>query len=59
MLHKLHLSTILKLQMVVLNVFNSNEILLQYLEKQPIEMLIEFIDAVLKHNGNNQTYKIE
>ncbi|KAH8386431.1 hypothetical protein KR093_000425 [Drosophila rubida] len=44
------LRDILEQQMAVLDVFNSNEILLQYLENQPIEMLLEFVGALLKHN---------
>ncbi|KAH8396072.1 hypothetical protein KR222_002674 [Zaprionus bogoriensis] len=44
------LRDILQQQIAVLQLFNSNEILLQYLEKQPIEMLIEFMGALLKHN---------
>lgn len=46
------LRDILQQQIAVLQVFNSHDILLQYLEKQPIEMLIEFIGALLKHNCN-------
>lgn len=46
------LRDILQQQIAVLEVFNSHEILLQYMEKQPIEMLIEFIGALLKHNCN-------
>ncbi|KRF80861.1 serine/threonine-protein kinase ATM [Drosophila virilis] len=41
------LRDILQQQIVVLDVFNSNDILLQYLEKQPIEMLLEFIGVLL------------
>lgn len=48
------LRDILQQQIDVLEVFNSHEILLQYMERQPIEMLIEFIGALLKHNCNIQ-----
>ncbi|XP_062138082.1 serine/threonine-protein kinase ATM [Drosophila sulfurigaster albostrigata] len=44
------LHDILAQQADILDVFNSNEILLNYLEKQPIEMLLEFIGLLLKHN---------
>ncbi|KAM8719535.1 hypothetical protein ACLKA7_005726 [Drosophila subpalustris] len=42
------LPEIVEQQMSVLDVFNSHELLLQYLEKQPIEMLIDFMGALLK-----------
>ncbi|XP_043070286.1 serine/threonine-protein kinase ATM [Drosophila grimshawi] len=41
---------ILDEQIAILEVFNSNEILLEYLEKQPMEMLLEFIGVLLKHS---------
>ncbi|XP_034478283.1 serine/threonine-protein kinase ATM-like [Drosophila innubila] len=53
------LRDILEQQIAVIDVFNSNEILLQYLEKQPIEMLLEFIGALLKHNCSARTDPIE
>lgn len=41
------LRDILQQQIGILDVFNSNDILLQYMEKQPIEMLLEFTGVLL------------
>ncbi|XP_017035887.1 serine/threonine-protein kinase ATM [Drosophila kikkawai] len=48
MLDESDLRDILRLQIAVLEVFKSNSILLNYLERQPIEMMVEFIGAALK-----------
>ncbi|KAH8244044.1 hypothetical protein KR032_012478 [Drosophila birchii] len=48
MLDESDLREILRLQIAVLEVFKSNSILLIYLEKQPIEMMVEFVGAALK-----------
>ncbi|KAH8280952.1 hypothetical protein KR054_005673 [Drosophila jambulina] len=48
MLDESDLREILRLQIAVLEVFKSNSILLNYLERQPIEMMVEFIGAALK-----------
>ncbi|XP_023036036.1 serine/threonine-protein kinase ATM [Drosophila willistoni] len=45
------LRDILRLQIAVLDVFQSNHVLLNYLENQPIEMLIEFVGVTLKQNS--------
>ncbi|XP_022209922.2 serine/threonine-protein kinase ATM [Drosophila obscura] len=42
------LREILRQQIAVLEVFRSNSILLNYLERQPIEMFVEFIGSTLK-----------
>ncbi|XP_052835760.1 LOW QUALITY PROTEIN: serine/threonine-protein kinase ATM [Drosophila gunungcola] len=48
MLDESDLREILRLQIEVLEVFRINSVLLSYLEKQPIEMLVEFVGAALK-----------
>ncbi|ALC48364.1 tefu [Drosophila busckii] len=48
------LQDILQQQLLVLDVFSSHPILLQYLETQPIDMLLEFIGAVLKQNSTRR-----
>ncbi|XP_020814150.1 serine/threonine-protein kinase ATM [Drosophila serrata] len=48
MLDESDLREILRLQIAVLEVFKSNSILLSYLERQPIEMMVEFIGSALK-----------
>ncbi|KAH8369440.1 hypothetical protein KR009_011024 [Drosophila setifemur] len=48
MLDESDLREILRLQISVLEVFRSNSILISYLERQPIEMLVEFVGAALK-----------
>ncbi|XP_041674601.1 serine/threonine-protein kinase ATM [Drosophila eugracilis] len=42
------LREILRLEISLLDVFKTNVILLNYLERQPIEMLMEFVGAALK-----------
>ncbi|BFF89361.1 serine/threonine-protein kinase ATM [Drosophila madeirensis] len=44
------LREILRQQIAVLKVFRSNLILLNYLERQPIEMLVEFVGSTLKEH---------
>ncbi|XP_032588976.1 serine/threonine-protein kinase ATM isoform X2 [Drosophila mojavensis] len=41
------LRDILQQQMLILDVFHSNDTLLHYMERQPIEMLLEFIGVLL------------
>ncbi|EDX12862.1 GD20371 [Drosophila simulans] len=48
MLDKSDLPEILRLEIYVLDVFRTNPVLLDYLERQPIEMLVEFVGAALK-----------
>ncbi|KAH8264195.1 hypothetical protein KR038_004388 [Drosophila bunnanda] len=48
MMDESDLREILRLQIAVLEVFKSTSILLNYLERQPIEMMVEFIGAALK-----------
>ncbi|XP_039495619.1 serine/threonine-protein kinase ATM [Drosophila santomea] len=48
MLDKSDLPEILRLEIYVLDVFRTNSVLRNYLERQPIEMLVEFVGAALK-----------
>ncbi|XP_016998813.2 serine/threonine-protein kinase ATM isoform X1 [Drosophila takahashii] len=48
MLDESDLREILRLEIDVLEVFRTNSVLLNYLERQPLEMLIEFVGAALK-----------
>ncbi|XP_017057473.2 LOW QUALITY PROTEIN: serine/threonine-protein kinase ATM [Drosophila ficusphila] len=48
MLDESDLREILRLQIDVLGVFKTNSDLLNYLDRQPIEMLVEFVGAALK-----------
>ncbi|KAM7347211.1 serine/threonine-protein kinase tefu isoform 2-T3 [Cochliomyia hominivorax] len=43
----------------VINCFTSNKFLLQYLEKQPIEEMIQFLGGVLKLSAKKQTQQNE
>ncbi|XP_026850238.1 serine/threonine-protein kinase ATM [Drosophila persimilis] len=48
MMDESDLREILRQQIAVLTIFRSNSILLDYLERQPIEMLVEFTGSTLK-----------
>jgi len=52
MLDESDLREILRLEIDVLEVFRTNLVLLNYLERQPLEMFLEFVGAALKLHCN-------